>query len=203
MEYLEGNPSCKITYRPSDVKSNLLSGCADSDRGNSSFRRSTSGMLMLYNKSLMSGKSKMQKTLSTAEAEYYSASTAASRFCIFDTCCDDMPAYAYIRVEYGLDWFGTSMGRTGWPDSINRPATPHDRLQAAVPRDAPPAAVPNRVCGPWVARRSCGPRPATEGATGCRTRMGPGSRVESDSGSEGGARHRSGQADVDVTSHVF
>jgi hypothetical protein len=36
-------------------------------------------MLMLYNKSLISWKSKMQKTtaLSTAEAEYYSASTAA------------------------------------------------------------------------------------------------------------------------------
>ncbi len=25
-------------------------------------------------------------------------------------------AYAYVRVEYGLDWFGTSAGRTRWPD---------------------------------------------------------------------------------------
>jgi hypothetical protein len=39
----------------------------------------TSGMLMLYNKSPILWKSKMQKTtaLSTAEAEYYSASTSA------------------------------------------------------------------------------------------------------------------------------
>jgi hypothetical protein len=79
MEYLEGNPSFKITYRQSDGQSNLLSGYADSDRGNSSSRRSTSGMLMLYNKPPISWKSKMQKTtaLSTAEAKYYSASTAA------------------------------------------------------------------------------------------------------------------------------
>ena len=79
MEYLEGNPSFKITYRLSGGKSNLLSGYADSDWGNSSSRRSTSGMLMLYNKLPISWKSKMQKTtaLSTAEAKYYSASTAA------------------------------------------------------------------------------------------------------------------------------
>jgi hypothetical protein len=75
MEYLEGNPSFKITYRPSDGQSNLLSGYADSDWGNSSSRRSTFGMLMLYNKSPISWQSKMQKTtaLSTAEAEHYSA----------------------------------------------------------------------------------------------------------------------------------
>ncbi len=79
MEYLEGNPSFKITYQRRDGQSNLLSGYADSDWGNSSSRRSTSGKLMLYNKLRISWKSKMQKTtaLSTAEAEYYSASTAA------------------------------------------------------------------------------------------------------------------------------
>ena len=56
----------------------LLSGYADADWGNSSSRRSTSGMVMLYNKSPIMWKSKMQKTtaLSTAEAEYYSASAA-------------------------------------------------------------------------------------------------------------------------------
>ena len=56
----------------------LLSGFADADWGNSSSRRSTSGMVMLYNKSPIMWKSKMQKTtaLSTAEAEYYSASMA-------------------------------------------------------------------------------------------------------------------------------
>ena len=41
MEYLEGNPSFKITYRRSYGKTNLLSGYADSDWGNSSSRRST------------------------------------------------------------------------------------------------------------------------------------------------------------------
>jgi hypothetical protein len=43
-------------------------------------RRSTSGTLMLYNKATIMWKSKMQKTtaLSTAEAEYYSASTAST-----------------------------------------------------------------------------------------------------------------------------
>ena len=56
----------------------LLSGYADADWGNSSARRSTSGMIMLYNKSPIMWKSKMEKTtaLSTAEAEYYSASAA-------------------------------------------------------------------------------------------------------------------------------
>jgi hypothetical protein len=56
----------------------LLPGYADADWGNSSSSTSTSCMVMLYNKSLIMWKSKMQKTtaLSTAEAEYYSASMA-------------------------------------------------------------------------------------------------------------------------------
>ncbi len=61
----------------------LLSGFADADWGNSSSRRSTSGMVMLYNKSPSMWKSKMQKTtaLSTAdsEAEYCSAWLAGSQ----------------------------------------------------------------------------------------------------------------------------
>ena len=81
MEYIEGLPSFKITYRRR-VRNNqdLLSGYADSDWGNSSSRRSTSGNLMLYNQAPIMWRSKMQKTtaLSTAEAEYYSASTAGS-----------------------------------------------------------------------------------------------------------------------------
>ena len=81
MEYLEGFPSLKLAYRRRiGASRDLLSGFADSDWGNSSSRRSTSGNLMLYNKAPIMWKSKMQKTtaLSTAEAEYYSASTAAS-----------------------------------------------------------------------------------------------------------------------------
>jgi hypothetical protein len=81
MEYIEGLTSFKITYRRR-IKHNqdLLSGYADSDWGNSSSRRSTSGNLMLYYQAPIMWRSKMQKTtaLSTAEAEYYSASTAGS-----------------------------------------------------------------------------------------------------------------------------
>ena len=74
MEYLEGFPSLKLTYRRRiGASRDLLSGFADSDWGNSSSSRSTSGNLMLYNKAPIMWKSKMQKAiaLSTAEAEYY------------------------------------------------------------------------------------------------------------------------------------
>ena len=80
MEYLVAHPSFKIKYRIGMKLMDLLSGYADADWGNSSSRRSTSGpgMVMLYNKSPIMWKSKMQKTtaLSTAEAENCSASAA-------------------------------------------------------------------------------------------------------------------------------
>ncbi len=81
MEYLGAYPSFKIKYRRGTKLIDLLSGYADADWGNSSSRRSTSGMpgmVMLYNKSPIMWKSKMQKmtALSTAEAEYYSALAA-------------------------------------------------------------------------------------------------------------------------------
>jgi hypothetical protein len=79
MEYLEGFSSLQLIYRlRKGASRDLLTGYADSDWGNSSSRRSTSGNLMLYNKSPIMWRSKMQKTtaLSTAEAEYYSASAA-------------------------------------------------------------------------------------------------------------------------------
>jgi hypothetical protein len=80
MEYIEGLPSFNITCRRR-IKHNqdLLSGYADSDWGNNSSRRSTSGNLMLYNQAPTMWRTKMQKTtaLSTAEAEYYSASAGS------------------------------------------------------------------------------------------------------------------------------
>ena len=78
MEYLSNHLGFKITYRKGVKLVDLLSGYADADWGNSSSSRSTSGMVMLYNKSPIMWKSKMQKTtaLSTAEAEFYSASMA-------------------------------------------------------------------------------------------------------------------------------
>jgi hypothetical protein len=50
MEYLEGNPSVQITYQQSVENSNLLSGYADLEWGNSYSQLSMSGMLMQYNK---------------------------------------------------------------------------------------------------------------------------------------------------------
>ncbi len=62
MEYLSNQSSFKITCRRGMKLVDLLSGFADADWGNSSSRRSTSGMVMLYNKSPIMWKSKMQKT---------------------------------------------------------------------------------------------------------------------------------------------
>jgi hypothetical protein len=80
MEYLEGLPSMHITYRRRQPSGDLLSGFADSDWVKSESRRSTSGNMLMYNGAPVMWCSKMQKTtaLSTAEAEYYSASTAAT-----------------------------------------------------------------------------------------------------------------------------
>jgi hypothetical protein len=80
MEYLEGFPSFKLTYRWRTEIDGGLSGFADSDWGSSSSRRSTSGNLCLYNRAPILWRSKSQRTtaLSAAEAEHYSACTAAT-----------------------------------------------------------------------------------------------------------------------------
>ena len=56
-----------------------LDGYADADWGNSVSRKSTSGLVARYNRAPVLWRSKMQKTvsLSSAEAEYYSASEMA------------------------------------------------------------------------------------------------------------------------------
>jgi hypothetical protein len=79
MEYLAAIPSFKLTYHRRSDLSNGLSGYCDSDWANSLSRRSTTGNLFLYSRAPISWRSKLQKTvaLSTAEAEYYSASSAA------------------------------------------------------------------------------------------------------------------------------
>ena len=79
MEYLEVHSSFKLTYRNCSALSNGLTGFADSDWAMSLSRRSTTGNLFLYNRAPISWRSKLQKTvaLSMAEAEYYSASSAA------------------------------------------------------------------------------------------------------------------------------
>ena len=72
MKYLAGNPSFKIIYRGGMGLADLLSAYADAYRGSSSSRRSTSSMVMLYNKAPIMWNSKMQKptALSTVGAEY-------------------------------------------------------------------------------------------------------------------------------------
>jgi hypothetical protein len=75
--YLIHRPSLKLVYRRDAVGG--LDGFADSDWGNSASRRSTTGLLARYNRRPVLWRSKMQKTvsLSSAEAEYYSASEMA------------------------------------------------------------------------------------------------------------------------------
>ena len=77
MGYLIYRPSLKLTYRRDAVGG--LDGFTDSDWGNSVSRRSTTGIVARYNRAPILWRSKMQKTvaLSTAEAEYYSASEMA------------------------------------------------------------------------------------------------------------------------------
>ena len=78
MEYLVKYPSFKLEYskRPKTIG---LDGYCDADWGNNSSRRSTTGNIFRYNGAPIHWKTKLQKTiaLSTAEAEYYAASTAA------------------------------------------------------------------------------------------------------------------------------
>jgi hypothetical protein len=77
MGYLNNSPSFKLVYRRGNY--NGLDGFADSNWGNSESRRSTTGLLARYNKSIVLWRSRMQNSiaLSTAEAEYYSASEIA------------------------------------------------------------------------------------------------------------------------------
>ena len=69
MEYLPAHPSFKIEYRSGMKLVDLLSGYADADWGNSSSGRPTSSMVMLYTKSPILWKSKMQKTSALTIAE--------------------------------------------------------------------------------------------------------------------------------------
>ncbi len=127
MEYLSNQSSFKITYRSCMKLVDLLSGYADADWGNSSSRRSTSCMVMLYNESPIKWKSKMQKTtaLSTAEAEYYSASMAG---------CEDLylrdllhslgftqkrPTPIYKDITACIEWGNTVIGRRERAKHIN------------------------------------------------------------------------------------
>ncbi len=75
--YLIHRPSFKIKYLKGTEGG--LDGFTDSDWGNSVSRKSTTGLVARYNRVPGSWRSKMQKTvsLSSAQAEYYSASEMA------------------------------------------------------------------------------------------------------------------------------
>jgi hypothetical protein len=92
MEYLEGFPSMLITYSSPQHSGNLLTGYADSNWGNRESLSSTSGNLMLYNKAPIMSQLKMQWTtaFSTAEAEYYPASTGAAEVKYLRTLLNSM-----------------------------------------------------------------------------------------------------------------
>jgi hypothetical protein len=121
MENLEGFPSFKLTYRRRTGIDNGLSGFADSDWGNSSSRRSTSGNLCLYNRSPVLWRSKLQKTtallVSTAEAEYYSASTAATEVLYLRNLLELMgfaqskPTPVYEDNTACIEWGNNVIGR--------------------------------------------------------------------------------------------
>jgi hypothetical protein len=69
-----------------------LDGFADSDRGNSVSRRSTTGLMARFNETILLWRLKMQKTisLSTAEAEYYVASEMAIEVIYLRNLLEDM-----------------------------------------------------------------------------------------------------------------
>jgi hypothetical protein len=118
MEYLEGFPSFKLIYRQRTGVDDGLSGFANSDWGNSSSRRSTSGTLCLYNRNPIHWRSKMQKTtaLSTAEAEYYAASTAATEVLYLRNLIDRMgfaqrgPTPVYEDNTACIEWGNNVIG---------------------------------------------------------------------------------------------
>ena len=133
MEYLEGFPSFKLTYRRRTGIDDGLSGFADSDWGNSSSRRSTSGNLCLYNRSPILWRSKLQKTtaLSTAEAEYYSASTAATEVLYLRNLLERMgfaqpqPTPVYEDNTACLEWVTMSSGDGNVPCIYTSGSTSH------------------------------------------------------------------------------
>ena len=80
MCYLSEHTKFQLRYPKNPTTRTGLDGYCDSDWANNETRRSTTGNLFRYNGCPISWKSKLQKTisLSTAEAEYYSASTATT-----------------------------------------------------------------------------------------------------------------------------
>eukprot|EP00961_Rhodomonas_salina_P121066 1629328-Rhodomonas_salina.2 len=83
LHYLAGTKHLKLTYKRSDnpVTGNRLSAYADSDHaGDPDTRRSVTGFVVLLNGGAISWQSVRQQVtaLSSAEAEYYAASTAGA-----------------------------------------------------------------------------------------------------------------------------
>jgi hypothetical protein len=115
MGYLSNNPSFKLVYRRGNY--NGLDGFADANWGNSESRLSTTGLLARYNNSIVLWRSRMQTTivLSTAEAEYFSASEMAVEIIYLRNLIrnmglpqdDDTPVYEHRmhRMGKSYDWW--------------------------------------------------------------------------------------------------
>ena len=55
---------------------------------------------------------------------------------------------AYLCEEYALDWFGTSAGGTGWPDtSTTLPVNPHDQTSISCSARKGPLRASTRTAG--------------------------------------------------------
>ena len=81
MECLEKHPSFKLDYHKGPTNVTGLDGYCDAGWGTSYSRRSITDNIFHYNRAPIQWKSKLQKSvaLSTAEAEYYSASLGAAK----------------------------------------------------------------------------------------------------------------------------
>jgi hypothetical protein len=118
MEYIVKYPSFKLDYKKKPNKVTGLDGFCDADWGTSDTRRSTTGNVFRYNGAPIHWKSKLQKTiaLSTAEAEYYSASLGAVEVIYLRTLLRDMgfapksPTPVYEDNTACIEWTNNVIG---------------------------------------------------------------------------------------------
>lgn len=106
LRYVAGTRSLGCKYERSCNKDSVLTGFSDSDMaGDLDDRKSTSGVLFLMDKSLVSWKSQKQKVvaLSSCEAEYIAATTAACQGIwlkrLLGELKDEEPGRAILKVD--------------------------------------------------------------------------------------------------------
>ena len=118
MEYLEKHPSFKLYYYKCPTNPTGLDGYCDADWRTSDNRRSITGNIFRYNGAPIAWKSKLQKSvaLSTAEAEYYSASLGAVEVIYLRQLLRDMgfgptsPTPVYEDNTACIEWTNNVIG---------------------------------------------------------------------------------------------